>query len=130
MENFQSGWMYRIAAEVAIEILVLLDHSHVHALSSEQIAEHHACWSATNNTTRRMNRLVCHGCSQCKATCNFSTKPDLNSGDVDRIRTCIRVSLTEFKKPCVPDVTKGIIGLARSFRTARTSPTASSIYHV
>src|SRR5262245_59952026 len=91
MENFQSGWMYRIAAEVAIEILVLLDHSHVHALSSEQIAEHHACWSATNNTTRRMNRLVCHGCSQCKATCNFSTKPDLNSGDVDRIRTCIRV---------------------------------------
>src|SRR5262245_57664437 len=62
VEHFQRGWMYGIAAEVPIEIAVLLDHGNVHAFASEQITEHHARWSAADNATRRIYVLIRHGC--------------------------------------------------------------------
>src|SRR4051812_36230313 len=60
MKDLERRWMYRIAAEVAKEIVVLFDHRHFHAVTSEQIAEHHARGTAANNATRRVDGWIRH----------------------------------------------------------------------
>ena len=52
--------MHGVAAEVAEEILVLLQHRDVDASSRQQIAEHHARRSAAHHTTRCFHCFVCH----------------------------------------------------------------------
>ena len=52
--------MHRIAAKVAVEILVLLQHRDFDAGARQQVAEHHARRSATHYATRRLHCFICH----------------------------------------------------------------------
>ena len=53
MEHFQRGWMHGISAEIAEEILVLLEHGDLDTVAGHEISEHHTGRSATHNAAGR-----------------------------------------------------------------------------
>ncbi len=53
MHEFERGRMNRVAAEIAVEIGVLLEHRHVHAGAGQQIAAHHSRRTAAHNDAAR-----------------------------------------------------------------------------
>ena len=52
IEKLQRGRMDGIAPEITEEIAMLLEHDHLHTGASQQIAQHHPCGAATDDTTR------------------------------------------------------------------------------
>jgi hypothetical protein len=52
--------MHRIAAKIAEEVVVLLQHGYVNTGSCEQIAQHHAGRAASNDATGGGYSLVRH----------------------------------------------------------------------
>src|SRR5258706_13490427 len=53
VDDFERRWMNRIAAKVAKEISVLLEHDYRDARARQQKPEHHSGWATTCNTAAR-----------------------------------------------------------------------------
>src|SRR5215467_8129284 len=49
VNNFECGWMNRIAAEITQKVRVLFEHQHRHPGSGQKESEHHAGRSTTDN---------------------------------------------------------------------------------
>ena len=53
IQQFESGRVHRIAAKIAKEVLVLLEHRDLDACARQQITEHHARRAAAHNAAIR-----------------------------------------------------------------------------
>jgi len=56
VHHLQGGWVHRVAAEVAQEIAMLLQHDDIDAGAREQQAEHHAGGTATGDAAAGRDR--------------------------------------------------------------------------
>src|SRR5215472_13329753 len=65
--------MNRVSPEIAKEIFMLFEDRHWYSLAREQVAEHHACGTATHNATRRL-KCACH--SRCLPILVFNLDDD------------------------------------------------------
>jgi hypothetical protein len=60
LENLKRGRMYRVAAKIAEEVLVLFEHCNLHAPARQKISEHHACGSAAYHAASCLQNFVRH----------------------------------------------------------------------
>src|ERR1039457_6406790 len=60
VHHLQRGRMHRVAAKIAIEVGVLLQHRNFYPGPREQVAQHHAGWPSADNTTSSFDSLVWH----------------------------------------------------------------------
>jgi len=60
VQDFQGRWMHSVAAEVAQEVGVLLEHQHGHADARQQEPRHHPRRPAADDAARNLARVVGH----------------------------------------------------------------------
>jgi hypothetical protein len=60
--QLERRWMNRVAAEIAEEIRVLLQHHDVDAGAREKKSEHHSCGAAAGDATLCGDRRISHPC--------------------------------------------------------------------
>jgi hypothetical protein len=53
----ERGWMHGVAAKIAKEVPVFFENYHFHSRPRQQIPEHNAGRSATDDTTRGLKRF-------------------------------------------------------------------------
>src|SRR6266481_2249172 len=75
VHQLERGRMNGVAAEVAVEIGVLLKHCHLHAGPREQIARHHPRRSATDNHATSL-QFFTHGNSKSQGTTDYPDSTD------------------------------------------------------
>ena len=60
IHHLQRRGMDGVAAEVAKEVLVLLQHCNLHASAGQKVAQHHACRPPAHNTTSSFHSFRRH----------------------------------------------------------------------
>jgi len=86
VQHLHRGGMDRVAAEVALEVRVQLEHPHAHAAPGQEQAQHHARRPAAHDDAARGGGLRA-GALSCHLTCSSADfqqcEPDSTPHDVE-----------------------------------------------